>query len=144
MFSYVGIIWYVAPESLINVSLSYFWLEYYVIKSSSQIISSVTLSTDSVGLFLLVTIFFFVVVHFAIISFLVVISFVLVGPWFFLLDSLVTVFLGMSDLVAVVEFWCIFSTFSMPEVLLFVIALPVSCTGTLVLGSYVKDFFIFS
>ena len=47
---------------------------------------------------------FFVVVHFAITNFFIV-SLILVGTWFFCLDSLVTVFLDMSDFFAVVKFW---------------------------------------
>ena len=84
------------------------------------------------GHFFLVTILLFV-------TFII---FVLVVPWFFFHDFLATFFLEMSGLVTVATFWYV-CTFFMPEVIWLVSIFPASCAGTLVLGFYVKDFFIF-
>ena len=87
------------------------------------------------GLFLPVEIYFFVIGHVSIITFLLII-FVLVVPWFFIVDNIVSVFLGVSGFVTVVTFWCV-CTFSVPAVLWLVPIFPASRAGTLVLGFYV-------
>ena len=106
---------YVTPESTINVSLSWFLFEVFAINSLSKITYSVTLSQILLDLFLLVAILFFVVVRFSIIAFLLIIL-VLVVPLFFFISYLVSVFVEMSGFYTVIKFWYV-CTFYIQEVL---------------------------
>ena len=83
------------------------------------------------------------IVHFSIIEFLFIIFFVIFVPRFLFQSSFATFLLDMSNIVAVMTFWYVLSTLSMPEVFYFVPKSPESLAGTLVLRFYVKGFFIF-
>ena len=71
---------------------------------------------------------------------LVIISFVLFCPLSFFLSYLVTVFLDISNFVALVKFWYVLGEISMPEVLSCLFLFPTINSGTLVLGGFVKCF----
>ena len=115
IFSSKSTMFYVTPESTINVSLSWFLFEVFAINSLSKITYSVTLSQILLDLFLLVAILFFVVVRFSIIAFLLIIL-VLVVPLFFFISYLVSVFVEMSGFYTVIKFWYV-CTFYIQEVL---------------------------
>ena len=93
------------------------------------------------GLFLIVAIILSMIVHFSMIKF-TFINFVIVVTRLFSLDYLVAVFLYLSNFVILVIRWYSF-TFFMSEVLWFVPVFPARRAGTLVLGFYLKGFFIF-
>ena len=100
--------------------------------------------------FLLLAVFFLVIGHLAVSIFLCVVSFILIVPRIFFLDYLMTVFIGVPHLDAVVTFCYIFRyvcNFSIspvfylwPYFLQIVTVFPANCAGTLVLGFYIKVF----
>ena len=129
-----------APESVINESMPYFLLDLFVINIPLWIISSMKLFADSFSGFSSYNNPFICGCSFCnnrIDSYYLLCSF---WSLIFFLDYLVTVFLDMSNVVAIVTIWYIFSTWFIKRILHFATIFPRICAGTLVLGFYIKGF----
>ena len=130
-----------APESAINVSMSKFCFGFFLINTLSQITSYVTFLQIIFHLFyscrnpsLWDWSFwnnFIPSCYLSSCCYLI-----------FFFDSLATLFTDMSSFVTVIKFWHV-CTFYIQEVLWLMTLLLASHKGTLVLGFYINEFFIF-